>query len=97
MSSCVAVTTRALAQLAVQERFASDLSSVAVPAQFAAPDKTLRMQLPIAIADLKAMISAAKTGSAQALVQATSTYVAEMEPTITDALDAIDPSVVHQR
>jgi hypothetical protein len=41
------------------------------------------------------MISAANTGSEDAVLQATIAYVNDMMPTVTDALDDVDPSVVH--
>lgn len=88
---------RAAAQLVVQKKFIHDLETMPVPPQFAAPDKVLVAEVPKAIADLEAMITAAQTGNKDALVQATSVYVSEMEPNITDALDAIDTGMVHQR
>lgn len=88
---------RAEAQLVVQQKFLADLGTIQVPPQFAQPDAVLREHVPIAIADLKAMIAASASGDKNAVTQVTATYVGEMEPTITDALDAIDPSVVHLR
>lgn len=37
----------------------------------------------------------ADTGSKDAVLQATTAYVNDTIPTVTDALDAVDPSVVH--
>ena len=68
-----------------------------MPTKFVAANNVLVAQVPQAIIDLGAMISAAQAGNKDALVQATSVYVAEMEPTITNALDAIDTGVVHIR
>jgi hypothetical protein len=89
--------SRAAAQLIVQKKFIHDLESTPVPPGFAAPEKVLIAEVPKAIVDLEAMITAAQTGNKDALVQATSVYVSEMEPNITDALDAIDTGMVHQR
>jgi len=86
---------RAVAILAVHQKFLSDLDSTPPPPKFAADDEALRSQLPMAIADLKAMIAAADTGSKEAVMQATTTYVNDMVPVVTGALDDIDPSVVH--
>jgi hypothetical protein len=72
---------RAIAILAVHQKFLRD--------------RTLRNQLPKAIADVEGMISAAGTGSKDAVLQATQVYVDDMIPTVTDALDDVDPSVLH--
>jgi hypothetical protein len=88
---------RAAAQLVVQRRFLADLQATPAPAQFAAADQVLLSEVPKAIADLEGMISAARSGDKGALVQATATYVDEMEPHITDALDAIDTNMKHFR
>jgi hypothetical protein len=44
---------------------------------------------------MKAIISAADTGSQDAVLQATTVYVDDMIPVVTSALDDVDPSVVH--
>jgi len=56
-----------------------------------------RLQAECEDPDLAAMIAASASGDERAITRATATYVGEMEPTITDALDAIDRSVVHRR
>jgi hypothetical protein len=86
---------RSVAMVAVHEKFLSDLDTTRPPPEFATDDKTFRSQLPKAIADLNAMISATNTGSKDAVLQATTAYVNDMMPTVTDALDNVDPSVVH--
>jgi hypothetical protein len=86
---------RSIAMVAVHENFLSDLNSTPAPPKFAADDQAFRSQLPKAIADVKAMISAASTGSQVAVFQATTTYVGDMIPRVTNALDDVDPSVVH--
>jgi hypothetical protein len=83
------------AMLAVHEKFLLDLESTPAPAKFAADDRALRSQLPKAIADVKAIIDAANTGSKEAVLLATTAYVNDMIPTVTDALNDIDPLVVH--
>lgn len=88
---------RAEAQLVVQQTFLHNLQTTTPPAQFETPYQVLLSEVPKAIADLQAMISAARSGNKSAVVEATSTYVAEMEPHITDALDKIDTSMVHVR
>jgi hypothetical protein len=86
---------RAVAILAVHQKFLSDLDSTPPPPRFAADDRAFRNQLPKAIADVKGMISAAATGSKDAVLQATQMYVDDMIPTVTDALDNVDPAVLH--
>jgi hypothetical protein len=86
---------RAVAILAVHRKFLSDLDRTPPPPKFAADDRALRSQLPKAIADVQAMISAADTGSKEAVMQATTTYVNDMIPVVTSALDDIDPSELH--
>ena len=86
---------RAVAILAVQKKFLGDLDTTPPPAKFAAEQQTFRSQIPKAIADVNAMTSAADSGSKDAVLQATTVYVNDMIPTVTDALDTVDPSVVH--
>jgi hypothetical protein len=86
---------RAVALLAAQQKFLSGLGSTPAPTKFAADDQAFRSQLPRTIADLKAMIAAAETASKDALLQATTTYLNDMIPTVTGAMDHVDRSVVH--
>jgi hypothetical protein len=86
---------RAVAILAVQQKFLSDLDRTPPPPKFLADDRALRSQLPKAIADVKAMIAAADTGSKDAVMEATTAYVGDMIPVVTGALDDIDPSTAH--
>lgn len=81
--------------LPVMEKFLADLGVTPPPPRFAADDQAFRSQLPKAIADLKALVSVAKTGNKGAVLQATATYVDAMIPTVTKALDEVDPSVAH--
>jgi hypothetical protein len=87
--------TRAVGMLAVHQKFLSDLDSTPPPPKFVADDHAFRTQLPKAIADMRAIISAADTGSQDAVLQATTVYVDDMIPVVTSALDDVDPSVVH--
>src|ERR1700674_1493937 len=57
---------RAVAILAVHQKFLSDLDSTPPPPRFAADDRAFRNQLPKAIADVEGMISAAGSGSQDA-------------------------------
>lgn len=86
---------RAVAILTNQQKFLSDLDSTPPPPKFAADDQAFRTQLPKAIADLKALISAAKTGNKEAVLRAATAYNNDMFPVVTDALNDVDPSVVH--
>ena len=60
---------RADAILSNQEKFLSDLDITPAPRQFAGDDQTFRAQLPKAIADLRLLITAAKAGSSEAVLQ----------------------------
>ncbi len=84
-----------MALLAAQQKFLSGLDNTPAPPKFAADDQAFRSQIPKTIADLGAMISAADTGSKDAVLQATTTYLNDMIPTVTGAMDHVDPSVVH--
>jgi len=86
---------RAVALLANHEKFLSDLGSTPAPQKFAADDQAFRTQLPKTIADLKALIAAAQTGSKQAVLQAATAYNDDMFPIVTDALNDVDPLVSH--
>jgi hypothetical protein len=86
---------RAVAILAVHQKFLGDLDTTPPPPAFVADDQVFRSRLPKGIAQVKVMISAAESGDKQAVVQATSAYVDDMIPTVTKSLDHVDPSVVH--
>jgi hypothetical protein len=86
---------RAVALVAVQRKFLSDLATIAVPQRFADEDHTLRTKLPTVISDLEALIAACDTGSKDKVFAGAGTYVSDMIPDVTRALDTIDPSVVH--
>lgn len=83
---------RAIAMVAVHEKFLKDLDSTPAPPKFVAEDRAIRSQLPRAIADLKAMIAAVEAGNESALSRAASAYIQDMIPTVTHALHTIDPS-----
>jgi hypothetical protein len=86
---------RGLAILANQEKFLSDLSSTQPPSQFSADDQAFRTQIPKAIVDLRALISASETGNKEAVLAAATAYNNDMYPIVTDALNDVDPSVTH--
>jgi hypothetical protein len=90
-----ACRARVVAMLPVMQKFFGDLDGTPPPSKFAADDQAFRSQLPKAIADLKALISVAKTGDKGAVLEATARYVDAMIPIVTNALDDVDPSVVH--
>ncbi len=86
---------RAVALLAAQQKFLNALDSNPAPPKFAADDQVFRSQLPKTIADLKALITAADTGSKDAVLQATTRFLSDMIPTVAGAMDHVDPSVMH--
>ena len=85
----------ATAMVAVHEKFLGDLNATPAPPKFAAADQALRSQLPKAIVDIQAMISASATGDKLAVVDEPPAYVSAMMPIVTDALNLVDPAVLH--
>lgn len=85
---------RAIAMLAVQEKFLSDLDVTPAPAKFAADDHAFRAQLPKTVVDLKAMISAAAAGNQQGILDASNAFLDDMG-LVLGALTDINPSVEH--
>jgi hypothetical protein len=81
--------------VAVHEKFLSDLNKTPAPRKFAADDQAFKTQLPKAIVDVKAMIAASATGNKQPVADATASYGSAMFPVVTEALNEVDPSVVH--
>lgn len=86
---------RAVAILANQQKFLNDLDTTPAPPKFAADDQAFRTQIPTAIVDLKALISAAESGNDDAVFQAATAYNHDLYPIVTDALNDVDPSVAH--
>jgi hypothetical protein len=86
---------RAIALLAVHEKFFSDLATTPPPPKFAADDQAFRTQLPKTITDLKALISIAEKEDKGAVLAAATAYNSDMFPIVTDALNDVDPSVSH--
>jgi hypothetical protein len=86
---------RAIAILANQQKFLSDLDSTPPPPKFAADDQAFRTQIPKAIADLEALISVSGTGSKQAVLDDANAYNNDIFPIVTDALNDVDPLVPH--
>jgi hypothetical protein len=85
---------RGEAMLAVQQKFANDLANAQAPAKFMTEDKTIRLVLPVTIADLTSMVAAASANDKQGVKSASAKYVADMQP-ILEAFDRIDPAVQH--
>jgi hypothetical protein len=85
----------AAAILVVHQKFLSDLDRTPPPPTFVTDDQVFRVQLPKAIAQVKVMVSVAESGDKQAIIEATTAYVADMIPAVTSSLDHVDPSVIH--
>jgi hypothetical protein len=85
---------RAIAMLAVQEKFLSDLDLTPPPTKFAADDRVFHTQLPKTVADLQAMISAADAGNQQGILDASNAFLDDMG-LVLGALTHINPSVEH--
>lgn len=86
---------RATAILANAQWFLAQLDRTPAPAKFAQDDRAFRDQLPKAIADLNALVSATQSGSKDDVVRAATAYNNDMYPVVTDALNDVDPSVRH--
>jgi hypothetical protein len=86
--------TAAIAMLAVQNKFTRDLAAVTAPSQFATEDHTFRTQLPIANADLAALIAVCDGQDPAGIQNASETYISDMGP-ILDALNKLSPGVEH--
>jgi len=86
---------RAIALETVQERFLVELASTPAPQRFAADDGVFRAQVPKAISHLKAMIAACATANNQTIHDATTAFVADLIPAVTDAMDDVDPATRH--
>ncbi|HEY2597398.1 MAG TPA: hypothetical protein VGJ79_02855 [Candidatus Dormibacteraeota bacterium] len=86
---------RMVVSLIVHESFLAALRTTPAPPQFAADDHAFRTQLPKGISHLKALIALTAKGTKTAVLQAAETYVNDFLPMVTDALDDVDPSVVH--
>jgi hypothetical protein len=91
-SACLA---RAVALLAVHQKFLSALATTPAPPRFAADDQVFRAQMPRTISDLNALIAASRGGRPNAVLQAATVYNNDMFPSVTDALNDVDPSVSH--
>jgi hypothetical protein len=85
---------RGEAMLAVQQKFADDLTKIQAPAKFATEDKTIRLDLPVTLADLTAMVAAASANDKRAVQADAGKHISDMQP-ILEAFDQIDPAVPH--
>lgn len=86
---------RMVVSLQVHQRFLKALQTTQAPSQFSADDQVFRTQVPKGIAHLKTLISVTATGNRDAVLQAAMTYVGDFLPLVTNALDDVDPSVLH--
>ncbi|TMD99076.1 MAG: hypothetical protein E6I72_01745 [Chloroflexi bacterium] len=86
---------RAIALLATHQKFLGDLDRTPAPAKFLPDDQVFRAQIPKTIADLNRLISATQSGGKSAVLQAATAYNGDMYPSVTDALNDVDPSVRH--
>lgn len=91
------VACRGIAEaiLVPHEAFARNLDSIQAPAKFAHDDAILRTQLQMAISALKAMAAAASAGDRVSVIQYMTNYVNDMVPAVLDALNEVDPTVLH--
>jgi hypothetical protein len=85
----------AMATVAANERFLTQLDALQAPAKFASDDQAFRTHIPKAISDLKTLIAACDGPNRQAVIDAMWAYANEMIPDVTNALDDVDPSVTH--
>ena len=86
---------RMVVSLSVHERFLAVIKAAKAPPQFAWDDQVFRAQLPKGIAHVKTLIAVTTNGSKEAVLQAAITYDNDFFPIVTNALDDVDPSVVH--
>jgi len=89
-----ACSPRIAALLPPHEKFVSDLGTTRAPPKFAADDQAFRTQIPMAIAHLKATMTAAAAGDAQQVSDEFEAYVEAMIPLFPN-LDHVDPSMAH--
>ena len=85
----------AMATESASEKFLTQLNTLHAPAKFAADDRVFRTDIPKAISDLKALITACDGLNRQAIIDAMWTFAHEMIPEVTNALDDVDPTVTH--
>lgn len=85
---------RAIAMLAVQEKFLSNLNLTPPPAKFASDDRVFHTQLPKTVVDLQAIISAADADNQQGILDASNAFLDDMG-LVLGALTHINPSVEH--
>jgi hypothetical protein len=85
----------AIASVAANENFMTQLDTLQAPVRFAADDQVFRTHIPKAISDLKTLIAACDGPNRQAVIDAMWAYAHEMIPDVTNALDDVDPSVTH--
>lgn len=86
--------SRIAAMLPPHEKFLAALDATPAPPQFAADDQAFRIQLPLAIAHLKATMAAAEAVNTQQVSYEVEAYVEAMTPLFSH-LDHVDPSIPH--
>jgi len=79
----------------VLQKFLTDLGSTPAPVKFATDDANFRHELPIAIADLNLVLSAAIAKDKATFSAKVDTYIRDMIPAVTGSLDDVDPTVTH--
>jgi hypothetical protein len=90
--TCVEIAS---ALLATHQTFLTNLDSTPAPTRFSADDQVFRTEIPKAIIAAKAMVSSARAGKKQAVVDAMTNYIEAIYPQVTDALDDVDPYTAH--
>ena len=86
---------RVKAMLPTLEKFLADINHATAPVRFATDDAAFKKQIPIAIADMKLILKAALAKDTAHFDTYVGTYMDDMVPTVTSALDDVDPSTVH--
>lgn len=77
------------------EKFLAKFDAIQAPAKFAADEGVFRTHIPVAINDLETLVAACSGSDRRAIIDAMWAFAHEMIPDVTDALDDVDPSVVH--
>ncbi len=85
----------AVATMTASQKFLATLGAIQAPGAFSADDQVFRTHIPIAISDLKALITACDGQSRRAIIDAMWAFAREMIPDVTNALDDVEPSVKH--
>ncbi len=87
--------TRAVAILAVHEKFMKDLKGAIAPERYAEDDRVFRSSVPQAIIAIRTLVSVSTTSNKQAVLSAANAYVDTMLSSVVLAIDDVDPSTPH--